>query len=232
MLMGMMWFNAASIYLFYIFPKLSSHIMDSLIIFFPAFGYLDQIRIIISTKSVANFKIGTSLVTIAANLLRVVYWLGAKFHVSLLYQSVFMALTHIILMFLYFKYSITVANEKTSPSFNRNYKFSCKINIMHADSFEQFIYSLAVIMILITGLCYLLSIFLSQKLVFDAVGVVSNVFESFITFPQFILIVIKREIQYVTDVLIIQFLAAALCKAVIYLARSVPWIFMLGLLLQ
>lgn len=210
-------------------PKLVTFIVDIMIIFMPAIGYIDQCRIIISTRSSAKFKPGTSLVTITSNLLRVIFRFGVKFDKSLLFQAICMAIIHIVLMYLYFRYLSPGQQDKSHSNFRRHIRF---ITFTHAENFFQFILSTIFMFSIITLVCFKMTEYFPKKSVFNVVGIISNIIESFIPFPQFILIVVKCQIQYITDMLIVQYILAAAFKASIYMIRNVSWVFKLGSLIQ
>ena len=235
MILALSWVNAASTYVFFIYPKLPFLIFDLLCVFLPAFGYLDQIRQMFSSKSSSNFKMHSSIILIASNFLRVLYWFGKQFDGYLLWQSVFMLFIQMTLAFLYYRYMPNNSENYTVPDGLRGIlrrKPTFRLRLVKAETFAEFTFSLFIYCTLATVSAFILSLIFDKEWIADIVGMMSNGIDCFVTLPQFMLIVIHRDIKYVTPLLVAQWLFAIVFKAVLYLCRPVPWPFRLGLAIQ
>ncbi|CAO3681925.1 unnamed protein product [Rhizopus stolonifer] len=64
----------------------------------PVIGYVDQYFIIKRNKSSAGFNLVTCGILLSANILRIFFWLGKRFDNTLLFQSILMILSMLILL--------------------------------------------------------------------------------------------------------------------------------------
>ncbi|KAI8071004.1 hypothetical protein BC940DRAFT_317395 [Gongronella butleri] len=70
----------------------------------PILGYFDQARLIIQSKSSAGFNAKTCAILLFANILRIFFWLGKRFDVTLLLQSIVMIVAQLVLLYIVFRY--------------------------------------------------------------------------------------------------------------------------------
>ena len=236
MVLALSWVNAASIFIFYFYPNLPYFILDLLCVFMPCFGYIDQIFQMIITKNSTNFKMHSSLVLIAANYLRVIYWFGKKFDAYLLWQSVFMLFIQFTLVFCYFRYLPSANDNYSLPEGLKDImvikKSPFRLTLLKAESFSRFMITLIIFCGAVLVAYFVSSLFVNPEWVADIIGMISNGIDCFVVFPPFVLVVFHRNISYVTHTLIIQWGLAVIFKLGLYIFRPVPWPFMLGLAVQ
>ncbi|KAG1049591.1 hypothetical protein G6F46_000186 [Rhizopus delemar] len=70
----------------------------------PTLGYFDQIRIISQKKTSLGFNSATCAILLFSNILRIFFWLGKRFDVTLLFQSIAMLTAMILLLYTVIKY--------------------------------------------------------------------------------------------------------------------------------
>lgn len=196
---------------------------------FPTFGYLDQLGRIIKTKSSENFKIDSSIVLLLSNYLRIIYWYWKQFDSYLLWQSIWMIGVQLTLAFVYYYYKPDILGSQNDQEESSD---TGKIESIFPKNFLQFMVCVIVFaLVLITTAIGLHSVF-DANVIIEGVGVLSNLIDCVVTLPQFILVVIQREIKYVTVPLLLQWILALGCKLTLYIMRPVPLPFMLGLSVQ
>ena len=230
--------NSLNSYMFVYFPNLPYFIFDSLCVFLPTTGYIDQIRRMVVTQSSSSFKIHSSNVLLYSNYLRLLYSLGTKFENFLIWQSVATISIHLTLAFLNFYYNQkefknkNLIPEQLQNVFTKRKKIFFLFKPFTSENFSDYIYSLITIYLLIFLIYYISTFFFEISLVSQFIGLLSNIIDSLVTFPQFFLIVIQRNCQYVTTLLIGQWILAAIFKAILFFCRPVPWPFRLGVGIQ
>lgn len=73
-------------------------VVDALVIFAPTGGYIAQIHQTLTTRKVQGYSINVSMILLACNWLRVLYWVGERFATALLLQSMWMILVQVVLV--------------------------------------------------------------------------------------------------------------------------------------
>lgn len=229
-----------SIFIFYQFPNFPSYIFDWLCVFAPMTGYCDQLLKMYQTKNSSKFRSGSSLVLLFSNFLRIVYWYGNRFAGYLLWQSVVTIIVHINLCFAYYKFLDTKAlgssyeNGSSRNNLHQQQSNKSLLNLspLEASSFFEFFLILLIYWFLTIAIVLFFCLFISFYHISEFIGLVSNLLDSFQTFPPFYQIVIKHDSSCITTMLVLQFIAATCCKAVLFLCRPVPWPFRVGVAIQ
>ncbi|EAY00211.1 hypothetical protein TVAG_257650 [Trichomonas vaginalis G3] len=102
----------------------------------------------------------------------------------------------------------------------------------YAKNFAQFMGYVTIIALLLLIVSIGLHSVFEAQIIIESVGILSNLIDCIVTLPQFILVVINKEIRYVTIPLLCQWILALGCKLGLYIYRPVPLPFMLGLAIQ
>jgi hypothetical protein len=228
MILSLSTLSFVSTLMFYLFPNAAFFIFDLLCVFAPQSGYLDQLRRMLESKCSAKFEPGSSLVLIFSNFLRIVYWYGNRFALYLLWQSVVTLVVHDLLCLSYFQFKEDACGTETPANNTTFVRFwNSKVR-----NFRDFSIIMAISFAFVIILVVLFGLVIDLSIVMEFVGLVSNVFDSLTTFPPFVSVVIHGDVTFITKFLILQYVAAAFCKSVLYLCRPVPWTFRVGLLIQ
>ncbi|CAJ0902941.1 22633_t:CDS:2 [Entrophospora sp. SA101] len=90
-----------------------SNIFQALMIIGPVLGYFDQIYKFRKTKSSKGFSLDTSGILLISSIIRIYFWFGKRFDNVLLYQSIFMIFTQLLVLHQAINYRI-----KTPSIFN------------------------------------------------------------------------------------------------------------------
>lgn len=224
--LAMFW--AAVNYLFVLAPKIPNFILNFALVFLPTIGYLDQLKNMIKTKSSDCFKPGSSIVLLISNFLRIIYWMFDHFELYLLNQSLAMVVIQLTLVGLSYKYKEYKPGEEIYKPKRCIRKMLSVIQLYDASSFIEFLFGLTVIYSFIIGCALLGSMFVDKAYIGSAVGLAANGIDSFTTFPQFLIIVFRRDTRYVTPLLLLQWISACALKVGLFIWKPVPWPFIVG----
>ena len=164
------------------FLKLS---LDLIIIFIPSIGYFFQALKFKQTKSTRGFAKLLCFLLLIANILRCFFWLGKKFNIALLFQSIVVIISQIYLIHIYFKYQdeLPIKIEKSFSQYIINWKETLSPyhiwNWNDEIEYYKFTFCFSFIFYII---CYLVG-FNNEKF-FDIIGIMSVFCETFIELPQ------------------------------------------------
>ena len=158
---------------------------DFLIIFIPSIGYFSQAMKFKQTKSTKGFAKFLCLLLLLANILRVFFWLGKRFTLALLYQSIVVIISQIYLIHIYIEYQedLPLKTEKTLSEHLINWKETLnpsKIwNWNDEIEYYKFIIFLIVIFSVICGI-----VGTKNEKFYEIIGIISVSIETFIELPQ------------------------------------------------
>jgi hypothetical protein len=225
MILGLSWLSFSSTIIFYLFPDFPFLIFDCLCVFAPMFGYLDQLRDMWSSRSASKFKPDSSICFLFSNSLRVTYWIGHRFAAYLFWQSLFTLFVHTLLCHGYFHF-------REPPAADPSLGFSVLIHPFCVRSFVAFGFILALWLCLLIGTVFIFGFLIGFSIASELIGLISNLFDSIVTLPPFISVVVHSDASALTSLLVVQFVTATFLKAVLYLCRPTPWPFRVGVAVQ
>ena len=191
--------------------KLSS---DFLIIFIPSIGYFFQAMKFKQTKSTKGFAKFLCFLLLIANILRCIFWLGKRFNLALLYQSIVVIVSQIYLIHIYFQYQ----DELPFRTDNKplcEYLLSWKetLNPSHIwnwnDEIEYYKFTF-----FFTVAMLILCIFIGFNNIkfFDFIGILSVAFETFIELPQIRENCITKNTQNLSGTMVLMWFIGDLFK--------------------
>ena len=160
-------------------------IFDFLMIFIPSLGYFFQAMKFKQTRSTKGFAKFLCFLLLIANILRCIFWLGKRFNLVLLFQSIVVIVSQIYLIHVYFQYQDELPYKSETKSLCEhiiNWKET--LNFHHIwnwnDEIEyyKFITFFSFFMLTFCFFEY------RQKFFFEVVGTVSVACETFIEVPQ------------------------------------------------
>ena len=171
-----------------------NNLIDFAMVVGPSLSFYIQIFKIKKYKSSEGFSKLLTLILLAANIIRIFYWLGKDFSKILLYQSIIMILTQLFLLYMCIIYSneFIIMQKKHKKNNNLFISFKLKppsfnllINKFWRWSFFTdylyFLIILCIILVLLTN-----SIGDTSKIYFEILGIFSAGIESLIGIPQMI----------------------------------------------
>ena len=106
------------------FSYYSKFLADLMMIFIPSVGYYFQAMKFKQTKSTKGFAKFLCLLLLIANILRIFFWFGKKFALSLLYQAIVVIISQIYLIHVYLEYQedLPIKTEKSLTEHIINWK--------------------------------------------------------------------------------------------------------------
>ncbi|CDZ98044.1 Predicted membrane protein [Phaffia rhodozyma] len=139
----------------------------------PPLIYADQAWSIIKKQDSTGFSRDVCAIILIANIARCVFWLGNRFELALLFQSIFLCLSMLVLLFILLKYR--KSDVDTEESSRRPFHF------WDWTSFGQYVEFLAGLIVI---LCVLYLIFGGHETFIDILGFIALGIESQLPTPQ------------------------------------------------
>ena len=96
---------------FFTFKGFVIFIIDISIVIGPSLGYLMQLLKFNKTKSSKGFSKSICLIIYLSQILRVFFWIGKPFKITLLYQSILIICFQVYLIYLWIKYHDTESDK-------------------------------------------------------------------------------------------------------------------------
>ena len=202
------------------------------VIMMPTLGYLDQLNKMISAKSSQYFDMDTALILLFTNFLRFIYWVFEPFEIYLLGQAIAVFATQLCLAatFFYFEYS---SHEKVGFGRHHHHRsLKYLFGIRRAGNIYDFAMSLWFYGLVILFAFVFFSLLFGRDLVCTAIIVIANVVDTFVSIPQFIRVVIEKNVESVSSLLVGQYLIGDIMKLLLFLWTRSPWPFVFGAVLQ
>jgi len=217
------------------FSSLLKITVDLMMIFIPSIGYIFQAIKFKQTKSSKGFSKTLCLLLLLANILRIFFWLGKPFSITLLYQSIVVIISQIYLIHVYLQYQDTskrsLSPEKTTLEHMTDWKDTLtpsKIwNWEHEIEYYKFIVFLFFIISLLSGL-------VGMKITrfFDIIGTISVSIETFIEIPQIKENYITKNVKNLSGAMVLMWFVGDLFKTTYNIIYKSPMQMILGGIIQ
>jgi len=226
------------------FPKFPYFMIDCFIVIMPTFGYLDQIRMMYIKKCADIFSMNSALVLISANLIKVLFWFFEPFSSPLLGQSIALLLTALIHSYLHFHYkdekddkvhkfphisNSLIGSRIKMPNLLESNKY---LQIKNSQSYTEFLFSVVIYYIMFLFLYFCSCLILGIHFTVQISSIIANLIDSMVSLPQFMLIVVKKNVMNTSMVLIGQYLFGDIFKIFLFTVSHSPWPFTFGAVLQ
>ena len=167
------------------FSYYSKFLADLMMIFIPSVGYYFQAMKFKQTKSTKGFAKFLCLLLLIANILRVFFWFGKKFALTLLYQAIVVIISQIYLIHVYFEYQDDLPRSKAKTLSESLTNWNETINPMKiwnwGDEIEYYKFILLFIFTL-SIICSMVGV--QNSHFFEILGTISVSCETFIELPQ------------------------------------------------
>ena len=167
------------------FSYYSKFLADLMMIFIPSVGYYFQAMKFKQTKSTKGFAKFLCLLLLIANILRIFFWFGKKFALSLLYQAIVVIISQIYLIHVYFKYQDELPKTKEKSLAESLTNWNETINPMKiwnwGDEIEYYKFILLFIFTL-SIICSMVGI--GNTNFYEILGTIAVSCEAFIELPQ------------------------------------------------
>ena len=167
------------------YSHITKLLADILMVFVPSIGYFFQAMKFKQTKSTKGFAKFLCLLLLIANILRIFFWFGKRFTLTLLFQAIVVVISQIYLMHVYLEYQedLPIKNDKSIIEYLTNWKETLNPKYIWdwADEIEY--YKFIIFLFFIFSMMCSLAGFKNTKF-FDIIGAISVSFETFIEIPQ------------------------------------------------
>jgi uncharacterized protein with PQ loop repeat len=221
-----------------------SKLSDILMIFCPSFGYIAQAIKFKETKSSEGFSKYLCLIILISNILRIYFWIGKKFTIVLLYQSITVIIFqfYLIHVSLYYENLNNKKNNEYKPlntneysnknninnnlnyiyDINNNNNFNLSIDFKHfwkwknEKEYYKFIIYFFIILSLITN------VFFNFPYYFEYIGTISAGLESVIVLPQIYSNFITKNVENISNIMIIMWFCGDSFKTIYYYYSNSP----------
>lgn len=207
-------------------------VVDLFMIFGPSVGYFAQAIKFQQTKSSAGFSKYMCLILLFANILRIFFWIGKRFTIVLLYQSLVVISSQFYLIYYCLKYDNT--NSLTLPTINekeeinqlKTAKMSIIARVFDVKKFwmwERMVeYYLFTIFFVITIIFMCKVLGFENQLFINIIGAISAFSESVIAIPQIKANYIKKDVSNLSTMMVLLWLLGDTFKTFYYIFSSSP----------
>ena len=231
------------------FASISMKLFDFGVMIMPTSGYVDTCRLMIQSQSPGAFSYMTTLILISAHGLKILYFIYHPYALRIFGQSVTQFLIAFVMAFLKYHYSkayistessqiqrrhsTTISPKKHAHQLYQNrLDLSYYLMITSTKSFAEFFLSFLLYATASISLFFIIYYMVNETLAISLVGVVANIIDSTVSIPTFVKIVIRRDINNVSFVLIMQFICGDYMKLALFIFSHTPWSFIAGAVFQ
>jgi len=185
----------------------------------PILGYIPQYRVINETHRSEGFSTLVSLVLLVANILRVFFWFGKKFHLVLLYQSVVMIIAQLLLLELCVRYKKQKAHSKI--------KYYIQNFLNDFWQWDDITSYFIVLIIFAISLVILSFIFISQPWFVEGMGFLALFVESTLALPQVYANYRNQSTAGLSFTLVVSWFIGDIFKTIYFIVTETPIQFIL-----
>lgn len=227
--------NFISVGFLVLFPNFPYHLISFLIMVFPTAGYVDTIRLMMSAKSSAAYSLQTVMILNGGQGAKVLYFIYHPYAIPIFGQSVSFLIVATVMSFLKYKYD---REEKSEDQIRQPPKqlsisdLSRLLFVSRAQNFLEYCISITLYCILSYILFLICCVIFGSEITIDTTGLIGNLIESTVSLPTFVKIVIRRDINNISTVLVLQYIFGDMMKIVLFIAAKTPWSFLFGAFCQ
>ena len=218
-----------------LFSILLTNSIDLLMIFIPSIGYFFQGLKFKRTKSSKGFSKSLCLLLLLANILRIFFWIGKKFSITLLYQSIVVIMSQIYLIHEFLEYQDKskrpLVQEKSILNQMTSWKDTLNPSKLWNWDYEMDYYKFIIFVLFIFYLICSIIGFQNTKF-FDILGTISVSIETFIEIPQIKENCITKNTKNLSDAMVIMWLLGDLFKTTYNIIYKSPMQMVIGGIIQ
>jgi len=186
-----------------------------LMIFGPVVGYIPQYIKIQRTGSSEGFSTFVSLILFVSNILRLFFWIGKRYEVTLVWQSVIMILAQILLL----DVCVWTENLNNLGRKRRRLREFFIQDFWNWGDLADYMTFLGIFSIGIAGLCHL---FLRQSWFIEVLGFTSLGCEACLTVPQVWRNFINKSTTGLSTVLVFCWFGGDAIKSIYFVSTDAP----------
>ena len=185
-------------------------------IILPSIGYIHQYYKIMTLKKTEGFSKFISFVLITSFIIRIFFWIGKRFEITILINAIFGILIQLLLLRICLKYDLTIKkNEKNI--------FKRLFNLKEFWNWPYFIDYL-IFLIFISSLIGIISLIIgydNEPYVF-ALGVLTSLIESFLDVPQIYELYKSKDPFTISYLLVFGWICGDMFKVGYFFLRDTP----------
>ncbi|RCH99366.1 hypothetical protein CU097_013233 [Rhizopus azygosporus] len=209
-------------------------------IFAPTLGYFDQIRMIVKKKTSLGFNSVTCAILLFSNILRIFFWLGKRFDMTLLFQSIAMITAMLLLLYTVIRYKpIASFNPLTRVDSSSSISFIEDEDIIEVDhqkssfwAWDHFLDYFNCLLAYTTLIALLYLIFHQYSAFIEALGFLSLGIESTLPVPQILTNLKHKNVDGFSWVILASWFLGDGFKAFYFLYTQSPIQFVVCAILQ
>ena len=217
------------------FSSLIKLTVDLMMIFIPSIGYIFQAIKFKQTKSSKGFSKILCLLLLLANILRIFFWIGKPFSITLLYQSIIVILSQIYLIHVFLQYNERakkiISSEKTILEHMTNWRQTLNPSKIWDWEYEIEYYKFIIFLFFIFSLMSSLVGIKNTKF-FDLIGTISVSIETFIEIPQIKENCIIKNVKNLSGAMVLMWFLGDLFKTTYNIIYKSPMQMILGGIIQ
>ena len=203
---------------------------DILMVFVPSVGYFFQAMKFKQTKSSKGFAKFLCLLLLLANILRIFFWMGKRFTLTLLFQAIVVVISQIYLIHVYLEFQEDQPfynKERTITDYLTNWKETLNPkNIWNwVDEVEY--YKFIIFLFFIFSVMCSLAGFKNTKF-FEVIGTISVSCETFIEIPQILENYKTKNTQNLSGAMVLMWFLGDLFKTTYNLMYKSPMQMIIG----
>lgn len=209
----------------------SASVLDVLIVFGPVAGYISQYRDILHSRSADGFSNKVSLILLLSNILRVLFWYGRRFELSLLFQSLVMIAAQIALLELITRFPLNSQRGKRFRTPDLFHKELAQLapDFWNWEDISSYLSALGIF----SGAVLLCTMLWSSSPVFvELLGYCATLLESSLGVPQLLLNIRQRSTRGLSRTLIATWLLGDSFKTIMFIVNNSPFQFLICGIIQ
>ena len=233
--------NFLSVGLLVCFPKFPYHMLSFLVMIIPTVGYIDTIRLMVTSKSAAAYDLQTVMIINGGQGAKVLYFIYHRYALSIFGQSVSLLIVATVMTILKYKYEYD-EKQANCPPVQQNLLRRCRLPgradfprllfVAQAQTFVEYCVSIGIYCAASYAVFLVCCVLFGKTITVDTTGLIGNLIESAVSLPTFAKIVIRRDINNVSTVLVLQYVFGDMMKIVLFTLAKTPWSFFFGAFCQ
>jgi len=197
---------------------------DILMVFVPSIGYFFQAMKFKQTKSSKGFAKFLCLLLLLANILRIFFWMGKRFTLTLLFQAIVVVISQIYLIHVYLEFQEDQSfynKERTINDYLTNWKETLNPKKIWNWVDEVEYYKFIIFLFFIFSVMCSLAGFKNTKF-FEVIGTISVSCETFIEIPQILENYKTKNTQNLSGAMVLMWFLGDLFKTTYNLMYKSP----------
>lgn len=187
----------------------------------PIIPYFAQINTFKKQQSSKGFSIKISLFVLSAHILRIFFWFGERFNISLLFQSILLNITHLYLVKIYVDFAEKNEERNKESIFSDFWDWDNHVN--------YFITTLGFVLFLI-GITFHLGF--ENKIYVNLLGSVSSILEAVMPCAQIVKLYNVKSAKSLSYVLVLSWVLGDSFKVYYYIITKVPIQMLISAIMQ